>query len=95
MFVENLRAHLAHAYDLASKGIEKKAEANKNRYDVQAQETSLQPGDCVLARNLTPRGKHKLQDRWEYTPYKVVRRAVDFPVYWVRKQGAHHDRVLH
>ena len=41
VFVENLRAHLAHAYDLASRGIKRKAEANKLRYDVRAQETSF------------------------------------------------------
>ena len=95
VFVENLRARLAHAYDLASRGIKRKAEANKLRYDVRAQETSLQLGDRVLVRNLTIRGKRKLQDRWEDTPYQVVRRAGDLQVYWVRKESDHRDRVLH
>lgn len=56
-FVDNLRARLAHAYDLASSGIEKKSGNNKRRYDLYARETSLQSGDRVLVRNLTTRGK--------------------------------------
>ena len=95
VFVEDLRARLAYTYDLASKGMEKKAVSNKLRYDSRAQETSLQPGDRVLVRNLTPRGKHKLQDRWEDTPYQVIRRAGDLPVYWLRKEGTRRERVLH
>ena len=95
VFVEDLRARLAYTYDLASRGMEKKAVSNKLRYDSRAQETSLQPGDRVLVRNLTLRGKHKLQDRWEDTPYQVIRRAGDLPVYWLRKEGTRRERVLH
>ena len=41
----------------------------------------LLPGDCVLVKNLRPRGKNKLKDKWENIPYQVTPRVGDLPVY--------------
>ena len=55
----------------------------------------MQPGSKVLAANKTPRGKGKLRDNWEDTPYVVVRRLPGFPVYTVRQMGSKRMRTLH
>ncbi|KAK3742406.1 hypothetical protein QZH41_020713, partial [Actinostola sp. cb2023] len=85
VYAENLKARLSHAYDVAKREAEKRAEYNKGRYDAKTVESSLQPGDHVLVKNLSVRGKNKLQDRWEDTPYTVIRKSGDLPVYIVRR----------
>lgn len=64
-------------------------------------ESSLEPGDRVLVRNVRLRGKHKLADRWEAEVYVVVSCTGDLPVYTVcpeRKKGPlrtlHRDLLL-
>ena len=93
-YANNLRAQLAHAYDLASKAMSKRAE-NKRSYDQYARENILVPSDRVLVRNLSTRGKHKLQDRWEATLYTIIRKLLDLPVYAVKPNGGGKERVLH
>ena len=78
-YAEDLRARLAHAYDLASRGMQKESRANKKRYDTYCRNATLQVQDRVLVRNLSVRGKQKLADRWEDTPYVVVRKIPDLP----------------
>ena len=94
-YVDNLRALLAHAYDSASEAMHKRAEYNKKSYDRYAKENSLEAGDRVLVRNLSTRGKHKLQDRWEATPYIISRKVRELPVYAVKPEGGGKERVLH
>ena len=94
-YADNLRTQLAHAYDLASKAVHKRAEYNKKSYDRYAKENSLEAGDRVLVRNLSTRGKHKLQDRWEATPYIISRKVRELPVYAVKPEGGGKERVLH
>ncbi len=56
----------------------------------------LMPGDRVLVRNLSVRGKHKLADRWEKMVHTVVKRISNGPVYVVKPEksnGPH--RTLH
>ena len=53
------------------------------------------PGDRVLVRILSARGKHKLQDRWEATPYTITRKVWDLPVYAVKPDGGGKESVLH
>ena len=85
-YAEDLRARLAHAYDLASRGMQKESRANKKRYDTYCCNATLQVQNRVLVRNLSVRGKQKLADRWEDTPYVVVRKIPDLPVYAARLQ---------
>ena len=51
-------------------------------------------GDLVLVRNLSIRGKHKLADRWEEDPYRVVECIFGLPVYKVQDKDGK-ERVLH
>ncbi len=94
-YVQRLRQHLQDAYrqaDTAAAGARTKQKA---AYDKKAQERPLQPGSRVLAANKTPRGKGKLRDNWEDTPYVVVRKLPGFPVYTVRQMGSRRMRTLH
>lgn len=53
---------------------------------MKARATSLQPGDLVLARNVSERDRHKISDKWEQDPYVVVAQPnVDNPEYHVKK----------
>ena len=94
-YVDNLRARLQHAYQLASKAAEATALRNKRHYDARARDLLLQPGDRVLVRNLNLRGKHKLGDRWEKSPHLVINRRGELPVYKVRPEGGGRERILH
>ena len=95
VYAETLRTRLQHAHDLAAQNARKKAESNKKRYDVQTSPGVLLPGDCVLVRNLSPRGKNKLKDRWEDIPYLVSGCVGDLPVYVVQQEGTGKKRTLH
>ena len=55
--------------------IEKTRTTPYHPYDQYARENALKAGDGVLVWNLSTRGKNKLQDRWEATPYVVVRKV--------------------
>ena len=46
-------------------------------------------------RNLSVKSKQKLADQWEDTPYVVVRKIPDLPVYAVRPENEDRERVLH
>jgi len=72
VYAENLRTRLQYAHDLAVQNGRRKAEFNKKSYDAHTSPGVPLPGDCVLLRNLSPRGKTTLEDRWEhilYTPH--------------------------
>ena len=94
-YAEDLKARLTYAYDLASREMQKRALANKTRYDLRSRDAALQVGDRVLVRNLSIRGKQKLGDRWEDTTYLVTRKIPDLPVYAVRPERDGKERVLH
>ena len=94
-YPEDFCARLAHAYDLASQGMQKKSRANKKRYDTYSCNATRQVQDRVLVRNLTVRGNQKLADQWEDIPYVVFRKIPDLPVYAVRLENGERERVLH
>ena len=58
---------------------------------------SLEVGDRVLVRNLTPRqAPHKLHSHWEDQVHVVVSRKEDSPVYVVKPEiGTGRERTLH
>jgi len=80
VYAENLRTRLQYAHDLAVQNARKKAESNKKGYDEHTSPGVLLPGACVLVRNLSPRGKTKLKDRWEDIPYLVTGHVGNLPV---------------
>ena len=93
-YIANLRDRLSHAYRKVIEESKKSAARNKQLYDGRAQRATIQEGDLVLVRNLSIRGKHKLADRWEENPYKVVECIPGLPVYKVEDKDGK-ERVLH
>jgi transposase InsO family protein len=97
-YVKKLKEKLSFAYRKAQETSKATAAKNKKRYDISAKASRLMPGNIVLARNVTLRGKHKLADRWEDVPYIVVSQPnEDIPVYEIIKdcRNAKKTRVLH
>lgn len=95
-YVRNLRSHLEGSYQVAIENSRKVAEKNKRRFDKVVRESTLAVGARVLVRNLRPRNKHKLADRWESTVYVVTKQMGDLPVYSVRPEKEEGpSRTLH
>lgn len=95
-YVKKLRERLQESYELAVENSRKINAKNKARFDLKVRAAELVPGDRVLVRNLSLRGKHKLADRWEKTVHTVVKRISESPVYIVKPEksdGPH--RTLH
>lgn len=94
-YVRDLRDRLQFAFEKASQNTTKSACSNKKNYDKRARDTRLEPGDRVLVKNLSVRGKQKLKDRWEADCYRVVRRIQDLPVYELKSETDGKRRTLH
>ena len=96
-YVRKLRQRLHFAYQKASKEAQKSVAHHKSGYDLKARSSVIEPGDRVLVRNVGIRGKHKLADRWEHTPYIVKDQPnPDIPVYAVQQEGSRKKpRILH
>ena len=97
-YVKKWRESMSEAYQLASEKAEKNATSGKVQYDKKAKNTSLQPGDRVLIRNVKERGgPGKLRSYWEDKVYKIVRqKSNEIPVYEViPESGGEKTRVLH
>ena len=71
---------------------------HKQQYDAKVRNSVLKPGDLVLVKNVSIRGKHKIGDRWEHDPYVVIDQPNnDTPVYEVRRQNtrSRKSKLLH
>ena len=97
-YATKLHYRLTNSFQTAHKCSGTTARKNKNRYDQKARSLALTPGDIVLVRNVSIRGKQKLADKWEHFPYTVVRQPnKDIPVYGVKREGtkSRKTRMLH
>ena len=96
-YVQNWRARMHQAYEIASRTAAKGASRGKLFHDKKVHGTDLQPGGRVLVRNLSQRGgPGKLRSYWEDRVHVVVQRRSDgSPVYEVMPEGGGKTRVLH
>uniref|UniRef100_A0AAY4AVH5 Gypsy retrotransposon integrase-like protein 1 n=1 Tax=Denticeps clupeoides TaxID=299321 RepID=A0AAY4AVH5_9TELE len=95
-YVNKLRMSLQEAFQLATAVANKTHQRNKRSYDKRVVAQSLDPGDRVLVKNLGLHGKHKLQSRWGFVPYRVKRKLPNLPVYQVQPEtGTGKMKVLH
>ncbi|KAI8482362.1 hypothetical protein Bbelb_399530 [Branchiostoma belcheri] len=88
---------LREAYEKAAANTETAQARQKRYHDRKVHGSPLLPGERVLVRDKRTRGKRKLRDRWELTPYIVTARPDPaLPVYVVRPEsGKGADRTLH
>ena len=72
-YIQCLKQHMQQVYGDVQMSAERARNKQKGTYDQKVNDCFLQLGDTVLAANKSQRGKAKLWDRWETTPYMVVR----------------------
>lgn len=96
-YISKLKSRLSFAYKTAAKQAQKRAHQSKERYDLKVRESAVQPGDIVLIKNVSLRGKQKLADRWNRQPYLVIDQPnKDIPVFAVKKEhGRGKPKLLH
>lgn len=94
---EKVQRSLQETYKAAISATEAAARRMQKLYNKGVRGANPQPGDVVLVRKLGFKGKHKLANKWEEEPYKVLRKpCMDSPVYVVRRlddEGP--ERTLH
>ena len=97
-YVRKLKEHLDFANNKAAEEAKRSAAVHKQRYDAKARHSNLKPGDLVVVKNVSIRGKHKIGDRWEQESYVIIDQPNnDIPVYEVRRQNtrSRKTRLLH
>ena len=93
-YVTRFRDGLRTAYDLAAGKSRLAKDHQKIQFDKKAKLTSLLPGDRVLVMDKTTGGR-KLADKWESTPYIVLHKHPDLPVYTIRRIDSQKERIVH
>ena len=79
---------------LANNRILKKAQQRKQRHDAKGRFETLQIGCKVLLRN-RPKGRSKIQDYWDPTPYEVIGKVdEDISAYIVQNVCNHRVRTI-
>ena len=96
-YVQKWKTAMLEAYKLAKEKAIVTTTRGKKNYDRKLNFTTLEPGDRVLVRNLTPRGgPAKLRAYWENKVHVVVKRRGEGPVYEVKPEDQDKPiRVLH
>ena len=96
-YIQRLQNRMEWAFKTAAEQSAKESARHKRYYDRKVRCSRLEPGDLVLVRQKAFRGKHKIQDKWENLPYKVVEQVDSkLPVFKVESTGdLVRTRVLH
>ena len=85
-YVVKLKKRLNFAYKVAKDKAVIQSQRSKTYYDKKIRESTLEVGDRVLMRNVTPKGK--LDDKWEKEPFLVIEIPnEDIPVYRLKREN--------
>ena len=98
-YVQDLKKRLENAFQKANAFCEKEAVRSKQHFNRTAKCSKLLPGDLVLVRRKGFTSKHKIPDKWESEPCKIVSQHSDrLPVYTVmrndRERALHHNMLF-
>ena len=97
-YADKLCSHLHWAYKVAQDINKKEFKWHKLYYDRKFKCMKLKPGDQVLVHVKAFGKDHKIADHWEQTPYEVVERMENKPVFKVHRladDSSDAVRVLH
>ena len=95
-YVKKLKRRLAWAYNKAKDVTLKMQQQYKRYHDRKIRCTKIEVGDTVLVRQKAFKGKHKIQDRWELSHYKVLEQPnEDIPVFKVQDEKTSKVHILH
>ncbi|XP_073711543.1 uncharacterized protein [Misgurnus anguillicaudatus] len=95
-YVAKLKQDLQRAYSLATESSDKNHQRNKAAHDKHVKEQVLDKGDRVLLRNFGVKGKHKLKCKWRSSPYVVVEKLPNLPVYKIKpERGMGAEKTIH
>ena len=97
-YAKKLKAQLKWAFKTTRETNEKEASWHKQYYDQKYKCMKIEPGDLVLVRVKAFGPEHKIADRWEQTPYKVLSQLHNSPVFKVQPVDGEDEnsiRVLH
>ena len=98
IYAEKLRQRLKWAYETARVHNEKESKRHKQYYDRKFKCMVLKEGDLVLVRIKAFTGLHKIADKWESIPHRVLSQLPNLPVYKVQPidaQGNENIKTLH
>ena len=94
-YAERLKARLKWAYKTAKENSDWEAARHKEYYDLKFKCMKLAPGDLVLVRVKAFDPDHKIADRWEQIPYRVLAQHKDSPVYKVQPTTESGEEGIH
>jgi len=97
-FISSLKKRLEYTYKLATRAADEARDKQKKYYDKHRSITTnkLDVGDRVLVKQTAFQGKHKLANKWENSPYVIVKQPnADIPVFLVRKEDGTGEKLLH
>ena len=96
-YVKNLKQRTEWAYKTTNKVVKKEQEQNKWYYDCRVRCTQLKVGDKILLKCTAFKGKHKIQDGWENTIYKVIEQPLGkIPVFKIKStEGDDKMKAVH
>ena len=93
-YTEKLKAHLKWAYKVARENNDQEAARHKQYYDQKFKCMKMVPGDLVLVRVKAFGPDHKIADRWEQVPYRVLSQHNNSPVYKVQPINENMDEGI-
>ena len=94
-YAEKLKAHLKWAYKVVRKNSDWEAARHKQFYNQKFKCMKIVPGDLVLVRVKAFGPDHKIADRWEQVPYKVLSQHNNSPVYKVQPVNETTEENVH
>ena len=97
-FVRQLKKMLKQAYSLARETSSEQMGRYKRYFDQKYKCMKIEPGDLVMVRIKAFGRDHKITDKWETVPYRMVGKNGQKPVFMVqsiRETGTKNVKTLH